>query len=191
MRTSIRAEPAGRWEARRRRPGAADLFLVVAVGLGAALAKRYLDFHLGIPGHAGVGWIASLLAGTVTIRRPGAGAAAGVAMAAWGVPVGLGHSLAYNAGIYGLSGGVIDVTRAIGVRIHRPIGAIVAGASAHVAKYGYVLAVAWASGIVRRVEVYGLLAALRNHIGFGAVGGLVGWLAMWSGRRVVARRRRS
>jgi hypothetical protein len=168
-----------------------DVFLIVVVGLVAGLAKRHLDWRLGIPGHAGVGWIATLIAGTLTIRRPGCGAAAGLAMALWGVPIGLGHSLAYNAGIYGLSGGIVDLSRAIGVRIDRAFGAAVTGASVHVVKYGYVLAAAWATGIVRRVEVYGLLRALRNHVAFGVGGGLLGWFVVRAGRTVLERRRKA
>jgi hypothetical protein len=163
---------------------ALDVALAVVVGLVAALAKRYLDWRLGIPGHGGVGWIASLVAGTAVVRRPGGSVIAGAAMAVWGAPLGLNHTLAYNLGVYTLAGAVIDGSRAIGVRLDRLPGALTVGAATHVAKYGYVLAVAWASGIVRRVEVYGLLAALRNHILFGAAGGLVAVAGVVAVRRV-------
>jgi hypothetical protein len=168
---------------------ALDVFGVVAFGLVAALAKRYLDFRLGIPGHAGVGWIACLVAGSSVVRRPGAAAAAGGLMAIWGVPIGLGHSLAYNVGLYGLAGALIDGIRLIGVRVDRPVGAAVAGLAAHLAKFGYIIAAAWVSGIVRNFEVFGLLASLRNHVLFGVAGGVLGWLILTGGRRAVRRRR--
>ena len=47
----------------RNRSLVLDCALAVAIGLVAALAKRHLDFELGIPGHAGVGWISVLILG--------------------------------------------------------------------------------------------------------------------------------
>ena len=84
------------------------LFLAVFIGLLAALAKKYLDFHLGLPGHAGVGWIAVLTVGHLVNPRRGMVVAAGLSMAVWGVPIGLGHSFGYNAALYGSAAAALD-----------------------------------------------------------------------------------
>lgn len=42
-----------------------------------ALAKRFFDFHLGIPGHSGVGWVAVMLAGSA-MGRPSVRVVAGL-----------------------------------------------------------------------------------------------------------------
>ena len=152
--------------------------LAVATGLVAALAKRYLDFHLGIPGHAGVGWIAVLVSGRLINGRAGMATVAGLAMGLWGVPVGLGHSLAYNMMLYGMAGALLDSGTMMRLPLHRAWGAGLAGIIVHIAKFGVVIGHAWASGILRRVEIYGFLDALGNHIGFGALGGVLGW-ALW------------
>jgi len=167
---------------------AVDLAVAIAIGFVAALAKRYLDFRLGIPGHAGVGWIAALTFGWLINRRPGMSALAGVSMAVSGVPLGLGHSLAYNVVLYGAAGGTLDVLAFVRVPIWRIWGAAAAGAGVHVVKFAVIFAIAWMSGIVKNVEVFGFTAALRNHVIFGAAGGLLGW-AVWRGGRDLIDRR--
>lgn len=162
----------------RGRPLAADVFIAVVVGLVAALAKRYLDFHLGIPGHAGVGWIAVLVSGALTTRRAGMATMAGVAMGLWGVPVGLNHSLGYNMVLYGLAGAALDSRALMRLPLHRPWGALVAGTTVHLAKFAFVFANAWLVLTVRNVEIFGFVGALANHLVFGAIGGLSGW-ALW------------
>jgi hypothetical protein len=166
-----------------RRAPAADVALALAIGLAATLAKRYLDFHLGFPGHAGVGWIAVLISGRLVNGRSGMATVAGLSMGLWGIPVGLGHSVGYNTLLYGLAGAILDSVFLLGVPFHRAWGATLAGTIVHLAKFGFVFANAWISGIMRNVEIYGFLAALRNHIAFGAFGGLVGWAAGRAGRK--------
>lgn len=157
---------------------ATSVLVAVATGLVAALAKRYLDFSLGIPGHAGVGWIAVLVSGRLGNPRFGMATVAGLSMGVWGVPVGLNHSLAYNSVLYGMAGAILDSGAMLRLPIHRFWGAMIAGSLVHVAKFGYIFANAWMSDMVRNVEVFGLMRSLVNHIVFGAVGGLVGW-GMW------------
>ncbi len=164
--------------ATRRRSPATSLAMAIGFGLAAALAKRYLDFHLGIPGHAGVGWIAVLVAGRLSNGRAGMATVAGLSMGLWGVPVGLGHSVAYNTMLYGMAGALLDSGTLLRLPLHRAWGAGLAGIVVHVAKLGVVIGNAWLSGVLRRVEIYGLLDALRNHVFFGALGGLIGW-ALW------------
>ena len=176
MRTLAPSNPT-----RRRSPAtdiAISIIIAVATGFVAALAKRYLDFHLGIPGHAGVGWIAVLVSGRLINGRVGMATVAGLSMGLWGVPVGLGHSLAYNMMLYGMAGALLDSGTMARLPLQRAWGAGLAGIIVHVAKYGVIIGHAWVSGILRRVEVYGFIRALGNHIVFGAIGGLLGW-ALW------------
>ncbi len=166
-----------------------DLGLAIVIGLTGALAKKHLDFRLGIPGHAGVGWIAVLISGRPVNRRPGMSVVAGVSMGLWSVPVGLGHSLGYNLALYGSVAALLDfpgIRRLSGSRL---FGAMAAGILVHVAKFVFVLGNVWLSGIVRNVELYGLSSALVNHVAFGAAGGLVGWSLWRTGRGVVERLR--
>ncbi len=162
----------------RRRSLAVDVAVAVGFGLVAALAKKHLDFHLGIPGHAGVGWIAVLVLGRLINGRTGMATMAGVSMGLWGVPVGLGHSIGYNMLLYGLAGSLLDSSTLVRLPLQRWWGAAVAGLVVHLAKFGFVFASAWISQILRRVEIYGFLAALANHVIFGAAGGMLGW-AIW------------
>ena len=165
----------------RRRSAAEDVLLAIAIGLVAAAAKRYLDFSLGIPGHAGVGWIAVLVSGRLINGRPGMATVAGLSMGIWGVPVGLGHSIGYNMILYGMAGVLLDSGSMLKLPLRRLWGAMIAGTTVHLAKFGYIFANAWMADMIRNVEVYGLLRSLANHIVFGAAGGMVGWLLWRSG----------
>jgi len=166
-----------------------DTLLALAIGLVAALAKRYLDWSLGIPGHAGVGWIAVFVAGALVNPRRGMAALAGVSMAVWAVPLGLGHSFGYNALMYGSAAAGLEAVVLLRLPVRRWWGAATAGAAVHLLKYVFVFANAWVSGVFRRFEIYGLLAALRNHLLFGLAGGIVGWSVVALGRRYIRPRR--
>jgi len=170
---------APRRQVSQRSPVAA-IAIAVAIGLAAALAKRYLDFSLGIPGHAGVGWIAVLVSGRLINGGPGMATVAGISMGLWGVPVGLDHSVAYNVTLYGMAGALLDSGTLLKLPLHRAWGAMLAGVIVHLAKFGFIFANAWMADMIRRVEIYGFVRALGNHVVFGAAGGLLGW-AIWRG----------
>lgn len=168
----------------QRMSPAVAVLVAVLTGLLAALAKRYLDFSLGIPGHAGVGWIAVLVAGRLGNTRTGMATVAGLSMAAWGVPVGLNHSLAYNSVLYGMAGAILDSGAVLRLPLHRWWGATAGGVLVHVAKFGYIFANAWMADMIRNVEVFGLMRSLVNHVVFGAAGGLLGWASWRTGGRL-------
>ncbi|MCP3997248.1 MAG: hypothetical protein GY722_19645 [bacterium] len=177
MQTLVRNSPT------RTMSPATSVLIAVVTGLLAALAKRYLDFSLGIPGHAGVGWIAVLVAGRLGNPRFAMATVAGLSMAAWGVPVGLNHSLAYNSVLYGAAGALLDSSVMLRLPLRRFWGAAVAGVIVHVVKFGYIFANAWMADMIRNVEIHGLFRSLANHVVFGALGGLVGWSAWKAGGR--------
>ncbi|MDJ0923953.1 MAG: hypothetical protein QNJ77_05275 [Acidimicrobiia bacterium] len=172
-------------DSRRRVSPTVAVLLAIATGLLAALAKRYLDFSLGIPGHAGVGWIGVLIAGRLGNDRPGMATIAGLSMGLWSVPVGLNHSMAYNTVLYGMAGALLDSGAMLRLPIHRFWGAMIAGTLVHLAKFGYIFANAWMADMVRNVEVFGLMKSLANHVVFGALGGLMGWAIWRTGGRLL------
>jgi len=155
-----------------------DLATAVAVGLVVALARKYLGFHIGVPGHAGVGWIAALFAGVSLNPRRGMATVAGVSAGLWGMPVGIDHGAVFNIVMLGSAGAVLDAMRAVRFPTHFLAGAALAGAAVHVAKFTFVFGNALLSGMMRDVEAYGFTASLRNHVLFGMIGGLLGWVAM-------------
>ena len=168
----------------RVRPIARDLLIALVTGL--AVAKRVFDFHLGIPGHSGVLWIAVLLAGGASGRK-GTGLAAGLAVGLWGVPLGLGHSMGYNALLYGSAGAALDLYRLWQpLRLSNPLGAAAAGLAMHVAKLGYVVTYAGMIGMVKNIHLFGFGPVALNHAIFGVAGGLLGWTML----RVARSRRR-
>lgn len=181
--------PLARHPLARYRPVARDLLLVLATGLGMALAKRLFDFHLGIPGHGGVGWIAVLIAGSAA-GRPGVAVAAGLSAGLWGVPVGLGHSMGYNMLLYGTAGAALDLVRMarpLRLTLSNPIGAAAAGMAVHMAKLGYIVSYAGAIGMLKNFHLLGLGPTAFNHALFGIAGGLIGWVMIRAARARHAR----
>lgn len=167
---------------------ARDLAIAAATGLGVAVAKRYLDFHLGVPGHSGLFWVAALLVGA-SAGRVGTGVAAGAMVGLWGVPVGLGHSAGYNAALYASAGGAFDLARLARISTAGLPGAVAAGALTHVAKLGFVVGYAAAIGMVKHFHVVGFVPTSFNHVLFGAGAGVLAWAAIRGARALVARGR--
>ncbi len=174
--------------AAEERPLAFDVGVALLTGLGIALAKRTLDFHLGVPGHAGASWIAVLVLGALVNRRPGMTLLAGASAGGWGVPLGLHQSALYNAELFGSAAAAIDILMALRLPIATMIGAAVAGALAHATKFAFIYVYASGTGVVKHFEVYGVTTALRNHLLFGVVGGLIAW-AVFNAARSAAEAR--
>ncbi|MEE8338463.1 MAG: hypothetical protein V3R95_10400 [Dehalococcoidia bacterium] len=164
------------------RPLARDLLVALGTGLGVAMAKLLFDFHLGIPGHGGVGWVAVLIAGSA-FGRPGVGAAAGLSVGLWGLPLGLGHSMGYNALLYASAGAALDFVRlARPLRLSNPIGAATAGLAVHMTKLGFIVVYAGSLGMIKNIHFFGLGPVALNHALFGIAGGLLGWVAIRAAR---------
>jgi hypothetical protein len=152
-----------------------DIGIALGTGLGMAVAKLYLDFSLGIPGHAGTFWIAVLVVGAMLNRRAGMTALAGASVGMWGVPLGLGHAALYNVELYGAAGVTLEILMRLRLPVGTLVGAMIGGALAHAAKFGFVFGSAASSGIVKHFELFGVLPALRNHVLFGLLGGAIAW----------------
>ncbi|MEZ4502519.1 MAG: hypothetical protein R3C39_07830 [Dehalococcoidia bacterium] len=157
---------------------ARDLAIAAATGLGVVAAKHFLDFGIGVPGHAGLSWVAVLLFGA-SRGRAGTGVASGIAVGLWGVPLGLGHSMGYNMALYATAGGVLDAWRLTRlISPERFLGAVIAGTSMHLAKLAYITSYASATGLVKHFHVVGFLPTAFNHALFGAGAGILAWLAL-------------
>jgi hypothetical protein len=172
------------------RIGEAVRFLVAvsAFGATAVLARRFLGFHLGIPGHAGVGWMAVLVFGYLATKRRGAGTAIGLSSAALSVPLGYGHSFGLTLLTFGAAGVLLDLVFVLPlVRRNSLVGAAIGGAVAHMAKFGVVSGSVLIGGAVKNVALIGLGIGALNHLLFGLVGGFIG-AALYVGGRAALRR---
>lgn len=159
-----------------------DVGLALLTGLGIAVAKATLDLSLGIPGSSGMFWIAVLVAGAMVNPRAGMTTLAGMSVGLWGVPLGIGHAGLYNVELYGTTAVTLDVLMRLHLPVGTLVGAVVGGALAHAAKFGFIFGTAAASGIVRRFELFGIMPALWNHVLFGLLGGALAWMAVSASR---------
>lgn len=154
-------------------------FLVIMGGL-VAVARRYVNLGIGVPGHTGVLWMFLLVYGRGQVNRHGAGALIGISAALWGVPLGLKQTLAYNALLYTSVGVAADMVAAIpAVRLWSPLGGLLAGAIAHSAKYGFILVHAKALALPKKFLLVGVLESFGLHLAFGALGGLAAGVVLW------------
>lgn len=162
---------------------AAQVLFLVFVGGMVAASRRYVDLHLGVPGHTGVLWMFLMVLGYGAVKRPGAGLVMGCSAALWGEVFGLSHGLPYNLLLYGAPGLTMDVAaRLFRSDLAHPLASTVAGAAAHSAKYLFVVAYAMALGLPANLLTMGIARGLGYHVLFGAVGGLLGGLALRWGR---------
>ncbi len=171
------------WQDTRVRTAAQILFLV---GMGAvAVLMKKITFPLGIPGHSGVLWLGTLVAGRALVRRDGAGLLMGASMALWALPIGLNNKpFAYNLGLYAAAGLTLDiVARLPRISIRHPLGAIFCGMMAHIVKFGFVAVPALVSGVTKKFMLVGPVESGLLHLAFGAAAGLLGWGAYWVGQQ--------
>lgn len=165
--------------------------VVLVFGTAAAAARRFVDFHFGVPGHTGVAWMAVLVFGYLAARRRGAGTGIGLTSAVMSGPLGLGHSFTYNLLIFGLAGLLVDLVFALPQsRLGTVVVGALAGATAHMAKFGVVVGNVLIGGGVKHVAIVGLGVGALNHLLFGLVGGLLG-AGLYLGGREALRRLRS
>ncbi len=166
---------------------AASPLALVFLGALVAFSRRYLDLHLGIPGHTGFLWLFFLVLGRGLVRRTGSGLLIGASAGLWGMTMGpqkegllsvllldLLVAGAVDAGTRLLDGGhARDMSR-----LAHPLGGLAVGGLAHGAKYVFRLAWPAATGAGRRLTLFGVLPALGSHLLFGALGGLAAALVL-------------
>jgi cell shape-determining protein MreD len=162
--------------------------LAVFTFAGIAALGKYLHPSWGIPGSSAIMWLSILVAGKAAVRMDGAGTLMGVGMAAWGIPIGLENTFGYNVLLYGITGLLIDLMfRIPHVDINHPIGAAAIGLVAHMAKYCFIIAAAFASTVTKHFVVVGLLNAALLHAAFGIASGLIGWALVYAGKKAARR----
>ena len=175
---------AGALKANSARAIAAQVTFVVIVGGLIAVARRYFDLHIGVPGHTGLPWMFFLVYGRGLMDRPGAAVFMGASAAAWLGLFGVEKTLAYNLLLYVSVGSIVDV--AAGSARHRlshPLAGLVAGATAHAGKYGFAIAHAKVLGLTKRFLLVGVLESFGLHLLFGAIGGLAAGTVLWLAAR--------
>jgi hypothetical protein len=152
---------------------------IVIFGALVAVGKK-ATMNLGISGHSALLWLSVMVAGRALIQREGVGFALGVSTALWGIPAGFNHSLLHNIGLYGSTGIVLDLAaRSSLLDLRRPLGAIIAGALAHMVKFAFIIGKASVSVTAKRFVVVGILQSATLHFIFGISAGLIGY-GIWS-----------
>jgi hypothetical protein len=165
---------AGIWHNRWLRI-AIQLILVVGFSALTAAAKR-IHPSLGIPGSSGILWLTAMVTGRLVTRWDGAGFLTGMGTAVWGIPIGLEHTFVYDLALYGCAGLLIDIiARLPKIDIRHPVGAMLCGFGAHMAKYGFIVAAALSSSVTKHFLLVGLLNSALLHAAFGIAAGLVAW----------------
>ena len=179
---------AGALRANSARAIVAQVAFVVIVGGLIAVARKYFDLHIGVPGHTGLPWMFFLVYGRGLMDRPGAGVFMGASAAAWLELLGVNQTLPYNLLLYVSVGSIVDVMAgAAHLGLSHPLGGLLAGATAHAGKYGFILVHAKVLALTKPFLLVGVLESFALHLLFGALGGLAAgtilWLAVRSERR--------
>lgn len=152
---------------------------IVIFGALVAVGKK-ATMDLGISGHSALLWLSVMVAGRALIQRDGVGFALGVSTALWGIPAGFNHSLLHNIGLYGSTGIVLDLAaRSSLLDLRRPLGAIIAGALAHMVKFVFIIGKASVSVTAKRFVLAGIVQSATLHLIFGISAGLIGY-GIWS-----------
>jgi len=167
-----------------RRPDAriaiADMTVIALIGVTMLVGKTLLRMPISVSGHAGVLWTAALVIGRGVVRRPGSavlmGAVGGMLIAVFQPSDG---GFFFAVAKYVAAGAVLDIMAPlVGERLDRIAPAVVAGALAHTGKVAVDLVQGIVAGVTAPVLAAGLTAETLLHIGFGALGGLIGALVL-------------
>ncbi len=162
---------------------AAELVLLAAAGLAAALLHEAFRWPLRLPGHHGLEWLAILMAARLSSQRPGAAlaVACGAAAGALGLA---GEPQSLRAATYLLQGVVLDgLFLLLGPRGALLIAAPLLGALVHALSPLLKNLVALPGLADFGSLSQGLAYPLATHAGFGAIGACCGALAVRALRR--------
>jgi hypothetical protein len=164
-----------------------QLLLVAGFSALTAVAKK-IHPSMGIPGSSGVYWLTVMIMGRSVTRWKGAGLLTGLSVGLWSIPIGLEHAVIYNVALYGCAGLLIDITASIPkIEIRHPVGAVLCGFMAHMAKFGFIVVTTLTASVARHFLVVGLLNSALLHAAFGIAAGLMGW-GLFKGGSILAKR---
>lgn len=171
---------AGALKANSARAIVAQVTFVVIVGGLIAVARKYFDLHIGVPGHTGFLWMFFLVYGRGLMDRPGAGVFMGASAAASLELLGVKQTLPYNLLLFVSVGSIVDVMAGTArLRLSHPLGGLLAGATAHAGKYGFILVHAKVLALTKSFLLVGVLESFSLHLLFGALGGLAAGTILW------------
>ena len=163
---------------------AGQVAFVIIVGGLIAVSRKYFDLHIGVPGHTGILWMFLLVYGRGLMKRPGAGILMGASAALWLELLGVKQTLPYNLLLLVSVGSIVDVVAAAPrIPLSHPLGGLLAGASAHAGKYGFILVHAKVLALPKSFLLVGVMWSFALHLVFGALGGLVAGTVLWLAMR--------
>jgi hypothetical protein len=162
-----------------------DLLLIALVAALCMLAKQLLRVPVNIPGHSGVLWVALFVICRGLVDKRGTGVLLGLIAGLLAQFAGFGHQGPFEWTKWLAAGIVLEVlTLALPGDLRSPGKAAVVGAALHLGK----LAALTLAGLILRVPVALLLLGFgwsaTSHVLFGALGGVLGALALRELRKV-------
>jgi hypothetical protein len=181
---SVSTEAAGRqayvWSLTLR-----DLLFIALVAALCMLGKQLLRLPINVPGHSGVIWVALFVICRGLVDKRGTGVLLGLVTGLLAQFAGFGHQGPFEWTKWLVAGVILELlTLAIPGDLRSASKAAVVGAGLHLGK----LAALTLAGLLLRVPVALLLLGLgwsaTTHVVFGAVGGLLGALALRELRKV-------
>lgn len=162
-----------------------DLLLIALVAALCMLAKQLLRVPINIPGHSGVLWVALFVICRGLVDKRGAGVLLGLVAGLLAQFAGFGHQGPFEWTKWLAAGVVLEILTVVLPGDLRSFAkAAVVGAALHLGK----LAALTLAGLLLRVPVALLLLGLgwsaTTHVLFGALGGVIGALALRELRKV-------
>lgn len=163
----------------RGRSVAVNLALVGGFALAFAAARVLARQVHGLPGHSAAFWLPVLIAARGRLGWPGSTLAVGAGGNLLMIPVGTGsHEV---VGIAVACAAIESVAVALG-EWRRLLVLMAGGVVANIAKLLVHVTPVLALGLPAKVMLHSPAVVIALHIAFGAVGGVIGWLAVGRGR---------
>jgi len=162
-----------------------DLLLIALVAALCMVVKQLLRVPINVPGHSGVLWVALFVICRGLVDKRGTGVVLGIVTGLLAQFAGFGHQGPFEWTKWVAAGIVLEVLALVIPGDLRGWGkAAAVGAGLHLGK----LAALTLAGLLLRVPVALLLLGLgwsaSTHVVFGAVGGVLGALALRELRRI-------
>lgn len=163
----------------RARAVAINLALVGGYALAFAAARVLARSVHGVPGHSAALWLPVLIAARGRLGWPGSAGAVGGAGSALMMPLGgAGHDI---AGILVACAAIESPAVAL-AGWRGPLVLVICGMAANLAKLVVRVTPVLALGLPAKVMLHSPTLVIALHLAFGAIGGVIGWLAVGRAR---------